>query len=47
MVSLGIEHDYDIFEGVGHNLAAIYDRLGDQNWSFYADAFAGARVRSN
>ena len=39
MTSLGIAHDYVVFEGIGHNLAAIYDRLGDKNWEFYAKAF--------
>jgi hypothetical protein len=39
MTSLGIEHDYVLFEGVGLNLGAIYERLGDNNWAFYAKAF--------
>jgi endo-1,4-beta-xylanase len=42
MTSLGIAHDYDPFEGIGHNVAAIYARLGDKNWAFYAKAFAKA-----
>jgi enterochelin esterase-like enzyme/predicted alpha/beta-hydrolase family hydrolase len=29
-----IDHDYDVFE-VGHNHAAIYDSLGEENWKFY------------
>jgi len=43
LTSLGIAHDYDSFDGIGHNLAAIYDSLGDKNWAFYAEAFAKAR----
>lgn len=43
MTSLGIAHDYDLFDGVGHNLTAIYDRLGEKNWAFYAEAFAKAK----
>ena len=42
MTSLGIAHDYVLFEGVGHNLRAIYERLGDKNWAFYAKAFAAS-----
>ena len=43
MSTLSIAHDYDHFEGIGHNLAAIYERLGDRNWAFYAKAFAKAK----
>jgi hypothetical protein len=43
MVSLGIAHDYDVFDGVGHNLAAIYESLGEKNWAFYTRAFTGAK----
>ncbi len=43
MSTLGITHEYDQFEGVGHNLATIYEHLGDRNWAFYAKAFAKAR----
>jgi hypothetical protein len=43
MSTLSIAHDYDYFEGIGHNLAAIYERLGDRNWAFYAKAFAKAK----
>jgi enterochelin esterase-like enzyme len=39
MTRLGIAHDYVLFEGVGHNLGAIYEGLGDNNWAFYAKAF--------
>jgi endo-1,4-beta-xylanase len=39
MTNLGIEHSYDLFAGVGHNLNAIYERLGDRNWEFYRQAF--------
>lgn len=39
LTRLGIAHDYVQFEGVGHNLSAIYERLGDENWAFYAKAF--------
>ncbi|MDP3069995.1 MAG: alpha/beta hydrolase-fold protein [Opitutaceae bacterium] len=43
---LGIEHDYDKFDGVGHNLAAIYEKLGDRNWKFYSRAFAAQDASS-
>ena len=46
MTSLSIAHDYDLFEGVGHNVAAIYERLGDKNWEFYAKAFGAIYERS-
>jgi enterochelin esterase-like enzyme len=39
MTNLGITHDYDKFDGVGHNVAAIYEHLGDKNWEFYSKAF--------
>jgi endo-1,4-beta-xylanase len=39
LTTLTIAHDFTQLEGVGHNLAAIYDRLGDDNWAFYAKAF--------
>ncbi|MBI5800827.1 MAG: esterase family protein [Verrucomicrobia bacterium] len=44
MTGLGIAHDYDLFEGVGHNLNAIYERLGDRNWAFYSKAFKAANL---
>jgi endo-1,4-beta-xylanase len=34
LTNLKIDHDYDVFE-VGHNHVAIYEGLGDKNWSFY------------
>jgi endo-1,4-beta-xylanase len=37
LTNLKIDHDYDVFE-VGHNHAAIYESLGDKNWSFYRHA---------
>ena len=40
MTGLKIAHDYDAFEGVGHNQALIYDRLGDKNWEWYRKALA-------
>lgn len=43
MTSLGIAHDYVLFEGIGHNLGAIYERLGDKNWEFYAKAFGALK----
>jgi enterochelin esterase-like enzyme len=43
MTRLGIAHHYDLFDGIGHNLTAIYDRLGEKNWAFYAEAFAEAK----
>lgn len=39
LTHLGIVHDYVQFEGVGHNLGTIYERLGDENWAFYTKAF--------
>jgi hypothetical protein len=42
MTNLGITHDYAKFDGVGHNAAAIYEKLGDKNWEFYRRAFAPA-----
>lgn len=42
LTNLGIAHDYVLFEGIGHNLSAIYERLGDGNWAFYAKAFAAS-----
>ncbi len=47
MTSLGIAHDYVVFEGIGHNLAAIYERLGDKNWEFYAKAFGKPQGAAN
>lgn len=41
LTGLNIAHDYDVFD-VGHNHVAIYDGLGDKNWQFYRQAFAGA-----
>ncbi|MEI8291538.1 MAG: alpha/beta hydrolase-fold protein [Verrucomicrobiota bacterium] len=43
---LRIAHDYHVFEGVGHNLAAIYERLGEKNWEFYAKAFGASSTSS-
>jgi enterochelin esterase-like enzyme len=42
MTNLGITHDYDKFNGVGHNAAAIYEKLADKNWEFYRKAFQAA-----
>jgi endo-1,4-beta-xylanase len=47
MTSLSIAHDYVLFEGIGHNLGAIYERLGDKNWEFYAKAFGVLKGTSN
>jgi len=47
MTSLGIEHDYFLFPGIGHNLNAIYERLEDKNWAFYARAFKAVTKSSN
>jgi len=35
---LHIAHEYDVFDGAGHNHGAILDRLGDNNWAFYSAA---------
>lgn len=43
MTHLGIAHDYVQFEGVGHNLGTIYERLGEENWAFYAKAFKSSK----
>ena len=42
LTRLGIAHDYDAFEGVGHNHAGILDRLGDKNWAFYRGALGAS-----
>ncbi len=34
LTDLKLDHEYDVFE-VSHNPLAIYDALGDKNWSFY------------
>lgn len=38
LTRLNIAHEYDAFEGAGHNHGAILDRLGDKNWVFYRAA---------
>lgn len=40
--SISVEHSYRTHDGVGHNHAAILDKLGEKNWLFYAKAFNGA-----
>jgi enterochelin esterase-like enzyme len=46
--ALGIQHQYAVLPGVAHNEERLYQRLGAQLGSFYADAFGGAQpvVRS-
>lgn len=40
---LDIAHDYKVLDGVGHNRVKIYDRLGEDNWVFYRQAFAALK----
>jgi endo-1,4-beta-xylanase len=44
LASLGIGHEYRVFDGAPHNHAVLYERLGDANWAFYNQAFASARA---
>jgi endo-1,4-beta-xylanase len=44
LTDLKLDHDFDVFD-VGHNHAAIYESLGDKNWSFYKMALS-ARTES-
>lgn len=46
LTNLAIEHDYVLFEGIGHNLNAIYEKLGDKNWEFYAKAFVKSTAKA-
>ena len=39
LVRLGIPHRFTVLPGVGHNPQAVLEALGDDNWSFYREAF--------
>jgi len=39
MDSLGLDHEYGVVEGAGHNVAEVLDELGERAWTFYAKAF--------
>lgn len=39
LLKLGIAHEYTVIPGIGHNPAAVFSNLGDENWSFYRRAF--------
>jgi len=36
---LGIDHQFEVIEGVGHTPWPLYDALGDNCWAFYSKAF--------
>lgn len=38
--ALGVSHEFRAFDDVPHSHQVIYDRLDDDNWSFYRRAFA-------
>jgi enterochelin esterase-like enzyme len=38
--SLGIPHSWTVIPGVGHEPERVFVSLGDENWSFYRQAFA-------
>ncbi len=39
---LKIGHEFHVIKDMGHAAGLLYDALGDKNWQFYAQAFAGA-----
>jgi poly(3-hydroxybutyrate) depolymerase len=39
LLSLGIGHEYREIAGVGHNVLAVLQALGGENWAFYRDEF--------
>ncbi len=39
---LKIGHEFHVIKDVGHAAGPLYDGLGDKNWQFYTQAFAGA-----
>jgi enterochelin esterase-like enzyme len=39
--ALGIPHGWTIVPGVGHEPERVFGSLGDENWAFYRQAFAG------
>ncbi len=43
LAKLGLAHDYVVLDGVGHNVNAIYEQLGEKNWDYYLRAFKEAR----
>jgi enterochelin esterase-like enzyme len=38
--SLAIPHAFSLVPGVGHDMPALLDALGDQHWAFYVAAFS-------
>ena len=38
---LNIPHTFTVAPGASHNLRQVLDALGERNWEFYRDAFAG------
>lgn len=43
--ALGIPHGWTIVPGVGHEPDRVFAALGDDNWAFYRQAFAGQPAR--
>jgi enterochelin esterase-like enzyme len=42
LTSLNIAHTFALLPGVGHDTLALLKGLGEENWKFYREAFAGA-----
>jgi enterochelin esterase-like enzyme len=42
LTGLGIDHDWIVLPGIGHNPLAVLNALGERNWAFYRAAFAQA-----
>ncbi|MFM7134013.1 MAG: alpha/beta hydrolase, partial [Planctomycetota bacterium] len=40
LMKLGIEHDFSVLPGIGHNAGAVLSNLGQANWDFYNAALA-------
>lgn len=38
---LGVPHTWTVLQGVDHNPLAVIEKLGDDNWSFHRQVFAG------
>ncbi len=38
LVNLGIEHEFIVLPGVGHNEGQLYNKLGERAFSFYRRA---------
>jgi len=39
LVGLGIQHDWIVLPGVGHDPMGLLNALGDRHWAFYREAF--------